>query len=261
MIREKNKNKNRNREDKKITPQELKNPHINTKSKKFDEKKSIRGKNLFKHQRIMNSILRHETKNSLQKISGYLELLDEEKIPQNQVSKINNISITIEEILELINKIKKVENLENLENYSRNVVNVKEVLEKLISKHKNFAEHKGMKIKSSIQDHNIKAGPCIEEIFSTIIENAIQHSNGDIIQVKTDKINNKVKISVEDDGIGIPEEKRNKIFKKGFKRDSNGSGMGLYLAKEIIKMYDGKLKIKDSKLGGAKFDLYLKLEN
>lgn len=64
---------------------------------------------------------------------------------------------------------------------------------------------------------------------------------------------------IEDDGIGIPEEDKERVLEKGFKKgEKAGSGLGMYLAKEVIESYDGSIEVKDSDLGGARFDIHLK---
>lgn len=66
-------------------------------------------------------------------------------------------------------------------------------------------------------------------------------------------------MTVEDDGTGIPDEAKGKIFEKGFKSgDEAGTGLGLYMVREIAESYDGNIEVKDSDLGGASFEVSLK---
>ena len=65
-------------------------------------------------------------------------------------------------------------------------------------------------------------------------------------------------ISVEDSGIGIPEEKRNRIFESFYKVDSSrtreGFGLGLYICKQILSGHGQTIYVDEGKeLGGAKF--------
>ena len=54
-------------------------------------------------------------------------------------------------------------------------------------------------------------------------------------------------------------QQKKKIFKKGYKNQKTGkTGLGLYLVKEIAESYGGRVEVKDSGLGGARFDVYLK---
>lgn len=67
------------------------------------------------------------------------------------------------------------------------------------------------------------------------------------------------KTFIEDDGIGIPDDEKEKIFEKGYKKgEQAGSGLGLHLAKTIAESYGGNIDIEDSELGGAKFIISLK---
>jgi signal transduction histidine kinase len=72
---------------------------------------------------------------------------------------------------------------------------------------------------------------------------------------------NLVKISVSDQGIGIPEQKINKIFDKftRLKNDdkSRSIGLGLYLVKSLIELHKGKIEIENLKEGGTKFCISL----
>ncbi len=66
-------------------------------------------------------------------------------------------------------------------------------------------------------------------------------------------------MTVEDDGKGIPDDIKDKIFKRGFKKSKEGgSGLGMYLVKEIAESYGGRIEVKDSEMGGARFDVNLK---
>ena len=214
-----------------------------------------------KKDEILDSILRHELRNGFQRILGYLEILNEKKIPNPHRSRIKEIKQCTKELIELSNKIEELKKLKNQERYNEDLINVKQVLSKVITSQEKYAESKGIKINSDLKDLEILGGPCIKEAFLNIVENSIKHSKGDKILIKTQKINEKIKISIEDDGVGIPDEEKDKIFQKRYKNHSNGTGLGLFLVKEIIERHEGKIEVKDSKLGGVKFILYLKTKS
>ncbi len=66
-------------------------------------------------------------------------------------------------------------------------------------------------------------------------------------------------LSIEDDGPGVPVERRSTILQRGIRADSRsaGQGIGLAVAMDIIESYEGQLKVDDSPLGGALFQLRL----
>ena len=98
-------------------------------------------------------------------------------------------------------------------------------------------------------------------VIVNIITNAIKFTpnNGKIIVSTTpNKAERNVKISVEDSGIGIPAEKRNRIFESFYKVDSSrtreGFGLGLYICKQILAGHGQTIYVDEGKeLGGAKF--------
>ncbi|MFP4050800.1 MAG: ATP-binding protein [Thermoplasmata archaeon] len=56
----------------------------------------------------------------------------------------------------------------------------------------------------------------------------------------------------------MPDDKKDKIFDKGYTTDKEGgTGLGLFLVKVMINSYDGNIQVKDSELGGARFDVNL----
>ncbi|MGL5755820.1 MAG: PAS domain-containing sensor histidine kinase [Paraclostridium sp.] len=103
----------------------------------------------------------------------------------------------------------------------------------------------------------------IERVMLNLISNAIKFNKpGGQIEVNIN-CTDKVKISVKDKGIGIPENKLESIFgrfeqvKNKFKNEREGSGIGLNLVKSIIEMHNGSIEVK-SKLGeGSEFIITL----
>ncbi|MFP4185294.1 MAG: ATP-binding protein, partial [Thermoplasmata archaeon] len=101
-------------------------------------------------------------------------------------------------------------------------------------------------------------GPLLEETISNLVENSIKHADCDKIRIKDEREEDECVVTVEDDGVGIPDEIKEKIFDRGYKQGENaGSGLGMYLVKEIVESYDGSVEVKDSELGGARFDVHL----
>jgi two-component system sensor histidine kinase PhoQ len=66
-------------------------------------------------------------------------------------------------------------------------------------------------------------------------------------------------LSIEDDGPGVPVDQRARILRRGERLDAQhpGQGIGLAVAKDILDSYGGELRLEDSNLGGAAFQLRL----
>ena len=100
----------------------------------------------------------------------------------------------------------------------------------------------------------------IRIVIQNLIENAIKYSNnGGKIFISVTKKNESLEVSIKDTGIGISEEGKKKIFEK-FYRDTNaqkkqsiGSGIGLYTAKIIIEKHKGKIWFSSTENEGTTF--------
>ena len=107
----------------------------------------------------------------------------------------------------------------------------------------------------------------IKHLFINLINNAkdemlqseIAYDNRDIF-IRCTSGDEHITVAVEDSGKGIPDAFIDKIFKANFttKEASGGTGMGLYMCKQIVVKYNGDIDVENSKGGGALFSIKLK---
>jgi len=105
----------------------------------------------------------------------------------------------------------------------------------------------------------------LRTIVYNLINNAIKYKSAERqpgIIVSTNKEKDFIIISVKDNGIGIDESKFNAIFSKYYRLENGieGSGIGLYLVKEIVTNAGGKVVVKSQLGKGTEFQIYLKTE-
>jgi len=99
------------------------------------------------------------------------------------------------------------------------------------------------------------------EVLGNLLENACKYGNSAIAvganQQQGPNSTSIVEFWVDDDGSGVPHDKRRHISKRGVRLDSQeeGQGLGLALVKDILQNYDTQLEIGDSPLGGARFKI------
>lgn len=108
----------------------------------------------------------------------------------------------------------------------------------------------------------------IRMVFRVLIENAIHYSSeGNDIEIKIESAGEDIRVSIKDQGIGIPEEERSRIFsiffrgEKALKQHTEGTGIGLYMAKNIIETHDGKIWFEPNEDGGTTFYFTIPINN
>ena len=105
-----------------------------------------------------------------------------------------------------------------------------------------------------------------EEVFTNILENAIKYSpNGTTVTVQSILYESFVCVQIVDNGIGIPEEEQGKIFQRFYRgsnvTDKQGFGIGLYLAREVLRKQQGYIKVKSTLNIGTTVEVFLSCED
>ena len=96
----------------------------------------------------------------------------------------------------------------------------------------------------------------LKRAVTNVISNAFRY--GKTIAVDLESNNNKLEITIDDDGPGIPEDKREDVFKAFYRiegsrnKETGGVGLGLSIAKDVITTHGGKIELTDSPLGGLR---------
>lgn len=100
----------------------------------------------------------------------------------------------------------------------------------------------------------------LKTMVMNLLLNAINytHVNGEI-EIKTDTIDNKINLSIKDNGIGIPKKDLDQIFSRFYRvdkarsRDTGGTGLGLSIVKSVLDNHDAKIKVESEENVGTKF--------
>jgi signal transduction histidine kinase len=79
------------------------------------------------------------------------------------------------------------------------------------------------------------------------------------IQVAMDTENRSIRITVMDDGPGVPDENKERIFEPFFTTKENGTGLGLAIARGVIQGHEGEVEVHDRPGGGAIFVVHVPL--
>jgi len=104
----------------------------------------------------------------------------------------------------------------------------------------------------------VTAAIALEQIMRNLIGNAIKHrdSKSGLVEISVHDTDDCWEFSVADDGSGIPENQRSKIFKRFHRLRSDGvegTGLGLALIQRIVEGYGGRIWVEEGSLGGSDF--------
>ena len=100
-----------------------------------------------------------------------------------------------------------------------------------------------------------------------LVENAVKYSpGGGTVRVSASRRDDTVVVSVDDEGIGIPEAEQNRIFAKFYRAEtggrdlaSGGTGLGLFIAKELLAAMRGRIWVRSREGEGSTFVFALPL--
>jgi signal transduction histidine kinase len=104
-------------------------------------------------------------------------------------------------------------------------------------------------------------GDRVHQIIDNLVSNAIKYTDGGTITVGLDDVKEAgdIRITVSDEGRGIPPRERESLFTAFYRaRSANesavpGLGLGLYIVRELVRAHDGSIAIDEAPGGGARF--------
>lgn len=196
----------------------------------------------------------HEIGNPLTALKGFLQLMEAGTLPKKEYLTI------MKEELERIEEISTgMLALGKPALQKSEFVDIKEIVNSVIDLFDTEAFKKSIKIQVDICDKIILfcVKSQIKQVFINLIKNAIEALNGGNINISARKWNNKIQISVKDDGPGISQESLSKIGQPFYTTKEKGTGLGLMVTNTIIENHNGSIEVKSKTKEGTTFIITL----
>lgn len=199
----------------------------------------------------------HQLGTPISSIMGWLDLLKNDS--ENRTEALEQLEYETNHLKNISEKFNKIGSTPKLKKIILN-----EVLEDLIIYYKKrIPKSKKIKIKLSFPDNYAIKGDYILLYwsFENLIKNSIESIKNDegVIDISALKQDDKIKIYVNDNGIGILPKDKRQIFKPGYSTKSRGWGLGLSLTKRIIEnIHKGKIKLTNSSKHGTSLEITFK---
>ena len=201
-------------------------------------------------------LMGHDINNMNQAAMGFLELAleklhatcpqchDDDELINQAIEDLRNSSM-------LINNVRKLRKARSGA-FKPKEIGLTALLQDIKIK---LVETPGRKVKINIEsltECKVCASELIEDVFTNVVYNAIKHSSGPIeigIKLTTEQVNGKsyCRVSIEDNGPGIPEKKMLGLFdiRQRGKARISGKGLGLYIVKTIIDDFQGQVWVEN----------------
>ncbi|MFO8133565.1 MAG: PAS domain S-box protein [Thermoplasmatota archaeon] len=206
-----------------------------------------------------NLLLRHDVANRNMVVYGNLQMLEATSLDPEQQGMLSNALHAIRSSIDLIQKIRDLRTIEG--EHEPEAMSLDDCISRAIRGAAHQADEAGVDIHYDGTSAAVMASPLLENVFSNLIQNAIVHADcaNVTVTVARDDGGEHCIATVSDDGVGIPPEKREDLFRPGKKRrGSPGSGLGLYLVKKIVENYGGHIAVRTPDDGGTMFTVSLR---
>lgn len=230
---------------------------------RFVERQAMEDKN-----QVMKLIsdLSHQLKTPLANIMMNMEFLQNAALEEERRKEfLAHTKSQADKMQWLMADLLKASRLENgMIRFTAEYTGIKETVAKAVSSVFAQASSKNMKlIVEDFQDFNLYHNPkWTAEAMSNILENAVKYSpENSSVRITFDRLDIYTKITISDEGIGIPQSDFNRIFKRFYRgkevEGQEGSGLGLYLAQLILQCEKGYITVSSNAGKGSSFSLFL----
>ena len=218
------------------------------------------------------SFTSHQVKSPMTIVKGYATLIadgtlgETSKEVKETAEKIKNSADRMISLVNNLLDLRKIE--EGKMDFSFEKINVVELVKKIVEEFKNLAKDKKLELSFELKAPELFAKidtQKFSQVIQNLIDNAIKYTEKGWVKVSVDlatenlKINNYILITVSDSGRGISKELMPKIFEEfsrdwSFKKEIQGTGLGLYIAKQIVLAHQGEIWVESEGNGkGSRF--------
>jgi two-component system phosphate regulon sensor histidine kinase PhoR len=264
-----------------------KNPEFHFKHYKYDEMNVIADTTMKMSDAVKESMERiefekmvrteffsnasHELKTPLTSVRGYMELLENNMVTDEKMKRdfMLRIKKETDNMTELINDILMISRLETNEaEVTLTDVRLAPLVKEVCYSLEPMAKEYQVDIQLNCRPLSIHANTQqLRELFSNLITNAIKYNKPQgSVKVTVNSEPNEIIIMVEDTGVGIPEDARQRIFERFYRVDKGrskkvgGTGLGLSIVKHIVNYYQGSIEVESKLMQGTKFTVRLPRE-
>lgn len=228
----------------------------------FDARRHVRTDQLTAEREqfeVLNRVVRHDIQNDMNVVIGWLQIL-EPHVDDEGRDAFDRVERTSDHVVELTHIARDyVGFLSGDADHTLEPIPLESTI-RTVCETRQAAYPRADIDLGDVPDVAVPATEMLASVFRNLVNNAVQHNDADTphVEVTAERHGDSVSVSVADNGPGIPDAQKDRIFGKGEQSlDSPGTGIGLYLVDSLVREFGGTVDVADNDPRGTVFTVDL----
>ena len=208
----------------------------------------------------------HELRSPLSNLQWVTEMLESERmgdLGEDQMDYFRMVKENVVRMQKLISDLVTVSRIQDEElALQPQEVSLEQLTRRVLSEFEFFSNAEGVEIEIEVEQDLPKAKADrsqLKMVIENLLDNAIRYTEQGTVEITISQEGDKVQFKIEDDGIGVPKEDQKYVFNKFFRSKNaaeyqvRGTGLSLYIARQIIEQSGGKIWFESEQGRGTTF--------